>query len=187
MLLWGLVPCVLCSTLGTASVAYVQRGILSVAWGWHDEPVSDVSGGGRAVFDLCSHLPYEPCDRAVEGKGKSVYIQRLSSFLFGQASPKLVTTTKTMSVICMTFVAAVFLFVAAPLLCQWSFGYLDSRSMYDVQISSDYHNVFDEKDLRQGSYEEVTEFSGAGDYGGGRRDGVAISTGAGTLPRQGKA
>ena len=30
--------------------------------------------------------------------------------------------------------------------------------MYDVQISSDYHNVFDEKDLRQGDYEEVTEF-----------------------------
>ena len=70
----------------------------------------------------------------------------------------------------MTFVAAVFLFVAAPLLCQWSFGYLDSRSMYDVQISSDYHNVFDEKDLRQGDYEEVTEFF--------REQGIAVEADA---------
>ena len=158
VLLWGLVPCVLCSTLGTASVAYVQREFyLSLGAGMMNQYlmflVADV------LFLICAVICL--MSRAIvlwKEKAKAYTYSGCHLFFFGQLLSKLVTTTKTMSVICMTFVAAVFLFVSAPLLCQWSFGYLDSRSMYDVQISSDYHNVFDEKDLRQGSYEEVTEF-----------------------------
>lgn len=157
-LLWGLVPCALCNTLGAASVALVQKEFyLSLGAELLNQYlmflVADV------LFLICAVICL--LSRAIglwKEKAKAHTYSGCNLFFFGQLLSKLATTTKTMSVICMTLVAAVFLFVAAPVLTQWSFGYLDSRSMYDVQISSDYHNVYDEKDLRMGDFEEVTEF-----------------------------
>ena len=60
-------------------------------------------------------------------------------FFFGQITSKLNTTSKTMAVICITLVLAIFMFVAAPILTGWSSGYLDIRSMYDVQVYSRYN------------------------------------------------
>ncbi len=39
-----------------------------------------------------------------------------------------------MTLVSITLVLAIFLFIAAPVLVNWAMGYLDSRSMYDIQI-----------------------------------------------------
>ena len=79
-------------------------------------------------------------------------------FFFGQIISKFTTTTKTMTLICITLTIAILMFIIAPILTEWSMGYLDSRSMYDVQINSRYNNVDEEADLPVGDYELVTEF-----------------------------
>lgn len=73
-------------------------------------------------------------------------------FFFGQILSRLVIHTKSMMLICSTLVLSVFLFLAAPVLTAWSLGYLDTRSRYDVQISSKYHRIYDEKDLPDSNY-----------------------------------
>ena len=60
-------------------------------------------------------------------------------FFFGQIISKLNTTSKTMTLICITLVLAIFMFIAAPILTGWASGYLDMRSMYDVQVLSLIH------------------------------------------------
>lgn len=79
-------------------------------------------------------------------------------FFFGQIISKLNTTSKTMTLICLTLVLSVFLFVAAPALTGWASGYLDIRSMYDIQISTRYNNVHDIEDLPEDNYELVTSY-----------------------------
>lgn len=79
-------------------------------------------------------------------------------FLFGQISSKLSTNTKTMTVISVTLTLAICLFVLAPILTGWSLGYLDSRSMYDVQISTAYNHTYETEDLPRTNYEEVTQY-----------------------------
>lgn len=79
-------------------------------------------------------------------------------FLFGQIISKLNTTSKTMTLICVTFVLAIFLFIAAPILVGWASGYLEIRSIYDVEISSRYNNVYDKANLTYDNYELVTDF-----------------------------
>lgn len=79
-------------------------------------------------------------------------------FFFGQIISKLNTTSKTMSIVCITLVSAIFMFVAAPVLTGWASGYLDIRSMYDVQVYSEYNNVYEEKNLPQDNYEIITDF-----------------------------
>lgn len=63
-----------------------------------------------------------------------------------------------MTLICLTLVLSIFLFVAAPALVGWSSGYLEVRSLYDIQISSQYNEVYKETDLFMGDYELVSEF-----------------------------
>lgn len=79
-------------------------------------------------------------------------------FFYGQVISKLQTTSKTMTVICLTLVLGIFLFIAAPALSGWSSGYLDVRSLYDVQIFSTYTQIYDEADLMQEDYGFVTDF-----------------------------
>lgn len=79
-------------------------------------------------------------------------------FFFGQIISKLNTTSKTMTLICVTLVLAIFLFIAAPILVGWASGYLDIRSMYDIQISSRYNDVYNEEDLPHDNFEIVTGF-----------------------------
>lgn len=63
-----------------------------------------------------------------------------------------------MILICITFVLSIFLFIAAPVLTEWSLGYLNIRSMYDIQISTRYNKVYDEADLPIDNFEFVTDF-----------------------------
>lgn len=79
-------------------------------------------------------------------------------FFYGQIISKLKTTTKTMTLICLTLVLSICLFMAAPALTGWASGYLDYRSVYDVQISTMYNQVYDEADLPRDSYDMITEY-----------------------------
>ena len=81
-----------------------------------------------------------------------------SLFLFGQLSSKLATNTKTMTIICVTLTFSICLFVIAPVLTGWSLGYLDSRVVYDIQISSRYNDVYEVENLPDTDYEEITAF-----------------------------
>ena len=71
---------------------------------------------------------------------------------------KLRTTSKTMTLTSITLVLAIFLFAAAPVLVGWAEGYLDVRSVYDVQIYSRYNDVYDEAGLPSGDYDAVSRF-----------------------------
>lgn len=82
----------------------------------------------------------------------------LNLFLLGQITTKLTTNTKTMILICLTLTVSICLFVITPVLTGWASGYLDVRSMYDVQISTRYNNVYDPAKLYQGDFEPVTKF-----------------------------
>ena len=79
-------------------------------------------------------------------------------FFFGQILSKLNSTSKSMTLICLTLVLSAILFVTAAALTGWASGYLDVRSLYDIQISSSYNDVYDKEDLPRGNYDLVTEF-----------------------------
>ncbi len=79
-------------------------------------------------------------------------------FFFGQIITKLNSTSKSMTLICLTIVLSFFLFIAAPVLVGWSEGYLKVRSLYDIQISSQYNDVDEEAQLPTGDYNLVSEF-----------------------------
>ena len=86
-------------------------------------------------------------------------------FFFGQLVSRLTTTARTMTLICLTLVFSVFLFLAAPALTGWASGYLDLRALYDVQISTSYTGVYQESDLPSGDYGLVDAFLEERDIG----------------------
>lgn len=79
-------------------------------------------------------------------------------FFFGQILSKLRTTTKTMTLICLTLVLSIVLFISSIVLSEWALGYLDIRSLYDIQISSRYNDTTDESQIKETGYENVTDF-----------------------------
>lgn len=111
------------------------------------------------IFSICS-LIYLASSFIVAWKEKSPEHRYKGEnlFFFGQVISKLNTTSKTMTLISVTLVLAIFLFIAAPILTGWASGYLDIRSMYDVQISSSYNDVYNEENLPDDDYEIVTNY-----------------------------
>lgn len=111
------------------------------------------------IFFICS-LIYLAGSFIVAWKEKSPAHRYTGEnlFFFGQVISKLNTTNKTMTLISVTLVLAIFLFIVAPILTGWASGYLDIRSVYDVQIYTRYNDVYDEKDLPHDDYEVVTEY-----------------------------
>ena len=114
---------------------------------------------GDLIFFICS-LIYLASSFIAYWKEKSPEHRYKGEnlFFFGQVISKLNTTNKTMTLISVTLVLAMFLFIAAPILTGWASGYLDIRSMYDVQIYTRYNDVYDEKNLPHDDYEIVTEY-----------------------------
>lgn len=92
-----------------------------------------------------------------ESKAEHKY-KNTNLFLFGQILSKMSVNTKTMTIICATLAFSICLFVIAPILTGWSLGYLDSRSMYDIQISSSYNEVYETERLPDTDYLEITDF-----------------------------
>lgn len=99
------------------------------------------------LFLICGII-YLSSSAIVAWKSKSPAhrYQGNNLFFFGQIISKLTTTTKTMTLICITLTMAILMFIIAPVLTEWSMGYLDSRSMYDVQINSRYNDVYEKND-----------------------------------------
>lgn len=79
-------------------------------------------------------------------------------FFYGQIISKLKTSTKTMTLICLTLALSMGLFLAEPALSGWILGFLDIRAVYDVQLSSHYKNTYDVANLPDTGYEPVTEY-----------------------------
>lgn len=105
------------------------------------------------IIYLASNLLSDWKEKAPEHKYKGTNL-----FFFGQVISKLNTTSKTMTLICLTLVLSAFLFLSAPALTGWASGYLAVRSLYDVQINSRYNQIYDEANLPQDEYELVTAF-----------------------------
>ena len=79
-------------------------------------------------------------------------------FLFGQIISKLRTTTKTVTLICITLTLSICLFLAVPFLAGWADGYLEQRSVYDIQISTQYNDTYEESELPDDDYDFVTAY-----------------------------
>lgn len=79
-------------------------------------------------------------------------------FLFGQILSRLRTTTKTVTLICITLTLAACLFLAVPFLAGWADGYLAHRSVYDIQISTTYNDTYEESELPSDDYQLVTDY-----------------------------
>lgn len=106
-----------------------------------------------AVFYLISGFIVRLKEKSVERRYRNNNL-----FLFGQILAKLRSTSKTMTLICITLMLSIVLFLAAPVLAGWSSGYLEARAVYDVQISSRYNNVYEEGGLPDTTYEEVSAY-----------------------------
>ena len=157
-LLSGLLLCSLLNTIAAASVpALNSRYYLALGGGALNQYLLFVLID--LLFLICA-LIYLASSFIVawkEGTPEHRY-KGENLFFFGQIISKLSTTSKTMSLTCVTLVLAIFLFIAAPVLVGWASGYLDERSMYDVQIFSRYNDVYEEADLPGDSYDEVTAY-----------------------------
>ena len=157
-LLLGLLLCALLNTTAAASVpALNRRYLLALGGGAVNQYLLFVLVD--LVFMICALLYLASSflvawkEEALEHRYKGENL-----FFFGQITSKLSTTSKIMSLTCVTLVLAIFLFIAAPVLVGWASGYLDTRSMYDVQIFSRYNDVYEEESLPQDSYDEVTAY-----------------------------
>lgn len=111
------------------------------------------------IFFICA-LIYLASSFIVSWKNKSPEHKYKDENLFflGQVISKLKITSKTMTLVSITLVLAIFLFIAAPILTGWASGYLETHSMYDVQIFSEYRNVYDAENLSHEDYKIVTDY-----------------------------
>lgn len=157
-LLYGLFVCSVLNTLAAVSVpALTNRYYLPLGNGMLRQyllfALTDLIFFICALIYLANSFIAFWKDKSPEHRYKGENL-----FFFGQIMSKLNTTSKTMTLVSVTLVLAIFLFIAAPILTGWASGYLDIRSMYDVQIFSDYNNVYEEKELPQDNYEIVSDF-----------------------------
>ena len=148
---------VLC-LLSSASVPMMQRQYL-LAFG--------KNGVNQALTFLLADLLFGLCGAIwlagillvwQKERSPACRYQGTNLFFFGQMVSKLRTTSKTMALVSITLVLAIFLFMAAPVLVGWAEGYLEARSVYDIQIYSRYNDVYDRDELPTGDYETVTQF-----------------------------
>ncbi len=157
-LLFGLLLCALLHTLSAAVVPPMQnKYYLSMGTGTVNQYMVFVLG--NLLFVICAVI-YLANTVLVAWKERSPEhrYRNQNLFFYGQITTKLATTNKTMTLICATLVMAIFLLMAAPVLIGWANGFLEVRSKYDVQISTMYNNVYEEKDLPNGNYEFVTDY-----------------------------
>lgn len=111
------------------------------------------------VFGICSFIYlFNDFICIVKEKFPKHRYHRENLFFYGQIISKLRTTTKTMTLICLTLVFSICLFMAAPALVGWASGYLEARAVYDVQIFSGYNQVSEVENLPAGDYELVTMY-----------------------------
>lgn len=62
------------------------------------------------------------------------------------------------TLICITLTLSICLFLAVPFLAGWADGYLEQRSVYDIQISTQYNDTYEKSGLPDDNYEFVTAY-----------------------------
>lgn len=118
------------------------------------------------VFLLFSIFGFFYCvsDLIMLIKIKSRNIKYKNLFLFGQITAKLKTTSKTMAIIAITLMSSLIALVLAPILSNWSIGYLDERAVCDVQLFSMYNQVETFENLPKTDYNFVTDYIESNGY-----------------------
>lgn len=158
ILLAGLLVCALFQTLFAAIVPSMQsKYYLSMGTGTVNQYMLFVLG--NLLFVICAMI-YLANTVLIAWKERSPEhrYRNQNLFFYGQLTTKLATTNKTMTLICATFVMAIFLLMAAPILIGWSDGFLEIRSKYDVQISTAYAGVYEEEELPRDDYEFIADY-----------------------------
>lgn len=89
---------------------------------------------------------------AVKNSSSRVRYKKDNLFLLGQVCSKLKSTSKTMSIVCITLAASILLMAMAPVLSGWIMGFLGSRAQFDVQLFSNYNDVTDQAVLEGDNY-----------------------------------
>lgn len=151
----------LLNTLSAASVPVMAKIVENryyLPWGRGTINQYMMFMAGNLLFFICAVIYLSSYFLAArKEKAPEIRYKKENLFFFGQMISRLSTTYKTMTLISITLTAAICLFIAAPILVGWASGYLDSRSMYDIQIVSSYNDMMDEK-IPLDHYEPVTDF-----------------------------
>ena len=143
-LLSGLLLCSLLNTIAAASVpALNSRYLLALGGGGVNQYLLFILVD--LIFLICALLYLASSFLVAWKEGAPEHRYKGENlFFFGQIISKLSTTSKTMSLTCVV---------------GWASGYLDERSMYDVQVYSWYNDVYEEGDLPGNIYyDEVTAY-----------------------------
>jgi len=105
------------------------------------------------IFYIFSHILMEIRKKSI----KFTYSGE-NLFFLGQIITKLRTTTKSLSLICITIVLSINIFLMVPPLIGWMFGYLDVKTLYDIQIYSRYNKTHSIGEVSEVNYSAVNEF-----------------------------
>ena len=95
---------------------------------------------------------------ALKEKSMKLRYKGENLFYFGQVLSRLKSTTATLTLISITLMASVILFLLVPFLVGWAEGYLHMRSVYDIEISSTYHDIAEVSELQIEEYDCVDSF-----------------------------
>ena len=101
----------------------------------------------------------------LKGKCINFKYEGTNLFLIGSIVSKIKTTPILMATISMTFLGAMISCIMTLALAQWSWGYLDMRVPYDIDIRNDYSYNFDMVDIPKLDYGEVVQYLNDEGYG----------------------
>lgn len=93
----------------------------------------------------------------IRGGRKKITLHKDNLFLLGQISSKLGTNTRAMSLISITMLLAVIMFIMLPLLDGWMFGYLDTKTTYAIQMYSRYNKTYSLEEVKDINYTYIEE------------------------------
>lgn len=114
---------------------------------------------GEIVFAVCAFMYLMGSFMtAIKDKNRQWAYREENLFFLGQILTKLKTTTKTMTLICLTLMVSIGLFLSIPALAGWASGYLEERAVFDIRIASLYNKTGSMEELPDTGYEFVTDF-----------------------------
>lgn len=100
-------------------------------------------------------------------KQKSVHwkYKKTNLFLIGSLLSKISTTSFMLATITLTLLGAIVSFVFGPVASQWAKGYLEYRSVYDIQINNVYNSIAEINDLPVIHYQKVKDYIADSGFG----------------------
>ena len=94
----------------------------------------------------------------IRNKSLKLKYENTNLFLLGQLSAKLKTTSKLMATITLTLMASIILLSFGPILSEWSLGYLKERAVFDVQINTQYKDIYEIERIPKIDYSDVISY-----------------------------